>query len=722
MPTFAQFLPMLARALDVLDTRADDHTRPFARRTPGAMTGAPGELLIGLGAPVQPDPARAVCLNNKTAAQALGQATHPSSVSRLVSGAPAVLVTAWGQALGLGTAPEAVIGGVRLVVEDASPDSCFGFVLFLARLAGVAADELPLDWIAYIDAWEQGAGPPNPRQAYGSFHNALVHFSIQATPTTAWRAGLRLLHEALSANLSPGTIGAEAGGPWLTKARAALTYDAQAYEENLRHAERLQLSIPLAGFPDRRRLIDACLFEETMAVGALRDFARADRARSALGNGFTLLGLHRPGLVGTGNDITISVDPAAGLDLRALWDALEAEEDRRWAGARPSDTPRDVGGYAGGRRRDGTPSPNQPWYHTADFTLIGAPKEVAPGQRGSHLSWAETLRILWDLYNPLHDVRFQLGLTAARAGGMGPAQPLHACAPEPVEDPHPYSPRAPRPEPEPRLIAARWDRPDNAAPAFRVTPALVRCLAYCLARPAGTHAPIRLSDLPPGGEPETFEIPGGVAVISDHGAFLLDGGFVQKAPLDDLAAAFHQAAHALRDVRASSDRIVRLLAETHDFLRGEGTETADSLLAELAWWQVRIARAEHARQAAPLTPLQRAFRAALLTRWGIEGWTGATARYVEDIKQALANHTNQEINRRVAFLQGYGLPIAAGASLFGFVFAGLSPALDFNLTGMHWKGLALYIAAVAAGCVAMRGLSWASERRAKRQLAEAGRK
>ena len=80
------------------------------------------------------------------------------------------------------------------------------------------------------------------------------------------------------------------------------------------------------------------------------------------------------------------------------------------------------------------------------------------------------------------------------------------------------------------------------------------------------------------------------------------------------------------------------------------------------------------------------------------------------------------VNGSVAFLQGYGLPIAAGASLFGFVFAGLSPGLDFKLDGMHWKGLVLYMALVAAGCVAMRVVSAMSEGRAKAQLRNSGRR
>ena len=721
MPTFPQFLPSLALALDVFDQRiAADPT--IVRRDPSARVGVAGDLLIGVGASA---PSDAICLNNKTATGS------PTSVTRLVQHAPAPLVTAWAEALGGPVDPVAVLSSVRLVVEDAGPDSCFALVLFLARLAGVPPEQLPDNWIAYIDAWEQGASPANPLTAHGTLHNALVHFSIQATPAAAWQSGLRLLHEVLANGLSPNSIPPDMGGPWLVKARAALTYDAQAYEENWRHAQCVQLSVPLAGFPDRRRLIDACLFEETIPVGAMRDFARADRTRSALRGGFPLLAIHRPGIVGSGNDITISVDPAAMLDLRALWRALEAEEDARWAGARPCDQPRALGGYPDGRREDGTPSPTQPWYHSPDFTLLGAPKALADGRPGSRLGWDEVLEILWRLFEPLQDARFHLGLAAAGGHASGSGRPLHDCAPEAMlAAPAPERPAhrdarvhaMPDALPEPRLIVARWDRADNAAPAFRITPTLGRRMAHCLARPPGNHAPIRLTDLPPEGSWDAFDLPGGLAVIGGDGAFLLDGGLAQRPPLADLAAVFHAAAHTLREVRTSGARIVRLLNDTHAFLNGETGDTAEALLAELAWWQIRIARDEHARQAAMLSPLQQRFRAALLARWGIAGWSVATARYIEDIKQALANHTNQEINRRVAFLQGYGLPIAAGASLFGFVFAGLSPGLDFKLGGMHWKGLVLYMALVAAGCVAMRIVSALSEGRAKRQLRNSGRR
>ena len=60
------------------------------------------------------------------------------------------------------------------------------------------------------------------------------------------------------------------------------------------------------------------------------------------------MGLYRPGLEGSGNDMTISVDPRSGIALKALWQALEAAEIGKWEGARPSGSPRRIASYPTG--------------------------------------------------------------------------------------------------------------------------------------------------------------------------------------------------------------------------------------------------------------------------------------------------------------------------------------------------------------------------------------
>jgi hypothetical protein len=123
----------------------------------------------------------------------------------------------------------------------------------------------------------------------------------------------------LHSGASPTAIPVGIAGPYLDKARAFLAYEAQAYAESLGHATRIQLSLPMIGAKDRHRLVDAYLAEETIPFGSLKVFARNDRVRPFLKNGFAVLALYRPMAAGEGYDFTISADPHAGIELSDLW-------------------------------------------------------------------------------------------------------------------------------------------------------------------------------------------------------------------------------------------------------------------------------------------------------------------------------------------------------------------------------------------------------------------
>ena len=62
----------------------------------------------------------------------------------------------------------------------------------------------------------------------------------------------------------------------------------------------------MAGTKGRRRFVDAYLAEESIPFGSLKVFARTDRVRPFLKNGFALL-----------SHVSIGVEPGPGRDGRA---------------------------------------------------------------------------------------------------------------------------------------------------------------------------------------------------------------------------------------------------------------------------------------------------------------------------------------------------------------------------------------------------------------------
>jgi hypothetical protein len=104
------------------------------------------------------------------------------------------------------------------------------------------------------------------------------------------------------------------------------------------------------------------------------------------------MAVYNPRVVGTGNDIVISVDPLKRICLKALWYALEEEENRLWEGKRPNDTPRPLKSYP---NKDG---PNEPWWDDmGKYTLIAAPKMVG-NQYGRRVNWKKVKELIKELY------------------------------------------------------------------------------------------------------------------------------------------------------------------------------------------------------------------------------------------------------------------------------------------------------------------------------------
>lgn len=364
---------------------------------------------------------RAIILNHKD--RHCPEGKEYRSVSELVAEADGQTVTAWRDRL---REPEHAV----LILEDTSLDTCFALLLLGLSLASnnhskdCKCDQKPKNkwakWIEYVRAWESGRylDGEDKKSSVAVLHAALSHSykpnetndPADADPVAAearsakfteqFRACMDLLNSIFLDTEDPLS-------PRFPKARAtyhrALSHYAlehQQYLLALNQAVTCQLQLPLRDSTERI-IVDALILTETRPTGILKILARTDRENTWTRNGFALLAIYRPGLKGTGNDMTISVTPESGTTLEDLWRELEKLEDKRWASERPRDNPRKIRSYEKGG------GPNQPWWDDqGNFTILGAPKALdgKNHELGAKTKWEDVLDLLWKLYAPIPNI------------------------------------------------------------------------------------------------------------------------------------------------------------------------------------------------------------------------------------------------------------------------------------------------------------------------------
>jgi hypothetical protein len=94
---------------------------------------------------------------------------------------------------------------------------------------------------------------------------------------------------------------------------------------------------------------------------------------------------------------------------------------------------------------------------------------------------------LWEVYQPFRDLKVVAG-----AGAAADLVPLEECPAVKLPD----SSHAGELLRTRHLFVARWQRPDNTAPAFRVTRTLGRYLAAWINRYPTATGPVMLGELP----------------------------------------------------------------------------------------------------------------------------------------------------------------------------------------------------------------------------------
>jgi hypothetical protein len=747
MQDFQQFLSALLRGVDRLQqrTRADQPGGPVVR-SPAGGPAAVGrdEIAIGIGKFVLPPDGApwtgGICLNDKAAGTALKEAASHrppgeraagadmresfSSVTDLVLNAPPRIFECWRAVVGDDASPAAFFGRFRLVVEDASPDSCFGLLCLLMRLAGIASDKIPNDWVDYIEGWEHGniVVGEGIYNAYGCLHNALVHAKIDMETDdfgAAWVDGLRLMTEALASGRPPTALSLSISSAVFSRARALLRFEEQRYEESIERATCIQFLLPIADARNRYRLIDAYLAEQTLAMGSLKVFVRSDKMHPFLKNGFTLMAVYRTTAIGDGSDMTISVDQEASVELKELWSELEHAEDKAWGPARPHDAPRrGIVGYKDGKRADGSNAPEQPWFDGRDYSLLGSPKKLTDGRLGSKLNWDEVLEILWQTYHPFRHVRVLPGPAelVRDLDLRDRLKPIEDCYWETWPDGLEGGAQAPR------LFVAGWYRADSSAPAFSVTPTFCKYLAACIrrSRTATPTGPVGLKELPDESAYDLLKLPGMIAVISTDGAFLVYDRQRFEPPLQEMKDEFARALKIRQRILQGGKDLELFLDDIEAFFTGRRQDLAgEDLLERLTRDQIEIAMELHEAHAAVVPHAARRFREAVLDRWGIQSWLDALARDISQIKNVLYGKAELDNARRVAFLHRFGVPIALAAVIYGFgVLENLWHLPPW--TGVKWTGLLilLILSALIFGVMEL-GTAWRRRMRMKSIAAQA---
>ena len=684
---------------------------------PGRAVAAGGEILVGIGSWATKDAMdrfvpmthAGICLQDNGAPSPSGR--RYASMTDFVATAGDELWQDWTAKIGPRT-PRAVLERFTLIVEDVSPDSCLGLICFLALVAGVPAAELPHECIDYVGRWEAGdvRSTGEAFASWGCLHSALGHSHIASPADTgnaagaadpaarneafgrAWLACLRFDLAVLRSASPPHDLSGIRPSREHLLASAFLNYEYQQYRQGFLHAMCLQLLLPMSGMGNRYKLVDAYFEEEQIPLGAKKAFLRNDREHTWLRDGFGLMALHKPAEKGSGNDMTVSVDPAAGVHLEDLWREMERMEDEHWGAARPSDRPRlGIKGYPDGRCDDGRHSPNQPWYDDRGrYTLVAAPKRFTSGALGSKLSWRDVRDAAWRLYNPLRFLRVQ-----ARDGTR------RVCPVEALTG----SLRTP---PGKRLVIAGWVREALEQQSLLLSPTVKRCLAACACRREGAMGPLSLEELPDEVSFDFLSLPGGFGVVHRDGVFLLDDWRNEKLNETGLRAEFERVSARLATLEAVKHELNPLVDEIDALVGGKRrrSRTEFELLNALSTLKIRIQRG--IAETAPLSsdPAVSGFREVLERRWGVARKLEDFHETVAQIETTLRDRSELRTNRIISGLTIYGFPAVLLAQFFQFISAGVPTKLrllgatwDTKFWGVDWLGLAVYVTLSVAGTV-----------------------
>ncbi|MEA3277389.1 MAG: hypothetical protein U9Q81_19330 [Pseudomonadota bacterium] len=719
--SWTDFLGEFGSALDRWEERietfkkskeSDGRPPPLIYRPAWDASPDPRHLCIGVGdwsrypwkAP-QEGQKVGILLNNK-GAPSPGSARY-ASICDMVTDLDFAAWPVWSRATAdLGT-PSELLGRFTLVVEDVSPDSCLGLILFFARSCGVPRDELPAPWIDYARRWEEGDVKTTgaPFESWGALHSALAHSFAPPTDegssvpsggiqdreadlclTRAWLSCLRFDAAALASSALPNCMSAMDLIVEDQLARGFLNYEQQNYLSSLGEATCLQLLVPMEGIGHRQLMVDTMLLEEEIPDGTKKVFARNDREHTWLHDGFALMALNRPHEIyqGSGNDIVVSADTTFKIELSDLWRALEAREDALWAGERPCDKPRRdmVRGYPQGKRPDGSNAPNQPWFLFPDLSLVAAPKHIfepsdgASGVLGSRLDWPEVREILWQTYQPMRFLEFD-DLNAPEP--LSPVR-LEVCRPQLFGKEGHSRRRA--------LYRLAWRQTVVCSQAARLSPTAKRCYAALAARGGdfqGGSRPIALVELPQPASFDFLSFEGGFAVVHRNGTVLVDDWRTSKLPDQELCREFELCTRRLAAIAALEVSIGKLIEEqTREMTESVHQLDHLAILDVLTRFKIEIASELTATALQTNDPEVIEFRAVIERRWGMAERLQEAYRNIDRVEGSIRAYSELYTNRRVNQLTVYGFPLVLATGLLALLLPAPDEEHSSYLAEVHW--------------------------------------
>lgn len=671
---FQDFLTAFEAGIKVLESRSAAASQrpdlaPVKQAVNKAAKPARDEVSIGIG----DADSDGICLSNKAHIKSAG---WMPSVTDLVLRAPDDLWADWRTRLGEDREPARFFSRFTLLVEDASLDSCFALIAFIARMNDVPVEGLPSAWADYVNRFERGETliPREVDEVYAPLHSALVHSFFKRDWPGAWVSALRLLSSCVGAGISPFEMASAPYSPQLSLARACLGFEKQSYQDMLHSAEVIQLLLPMQDPSDplleaeeRSRLVDAMIVSMPIDSDGYKAHYRTDRTNSPMKLGFILQALHLTSSDSqrSGGNMTVSVMPESGLSLKRFWEAVERAENAAWertGRVRPSNDPRkNMLSYPAGRDSSGNPSPNGPWYDGSPgytYTLIASPWASQVPEK-SLLDWSDVTEILWQTYNPY---------AGLRVSSRGHVTTLEQAEPVPVSN---GTGR--------KLFSVKWTSEGEQTAAdlamLRMTPTLKRYLAAIVnRRAAGDTGPIRLADLASERGYTFLELHGGFAVITEKGAFVVDDFTPHATPIGGMVEEFRKAVQAIERIEEGTRKTARLIDAIEGYLRGKGLSNDRGMRREIQIFNALTGlKLEMTRWVAEsddesFDPDVARFRDALYTRWNIRD---RLRRYYEAIEKAsdtLRDHSDLRSDRAVAIFAIFGFPILVAASLLGFLF------------------------------------------------------
>jgi hypothetical protein len=622
------------------------------------------------------------------------------STAEFVAARSRAEIDEWKSALRLGVNADAPYAGQTIVVEDTAPDTCLTLVVLARRLAN---QDIPLEWVDYSRLWEQGFvdATGEPRCSFGALLSALTHADLQesASMENPLRSAVAYTRGLVDLGVSPAALprllpGATAELQRLHgNAHSRLAYEEVIYRRVSDSSTKLQLEVHMRD-SNRKALVDAVLFSEVTLTSTLKNNLRTD-SNSYTGRGYGFMGLFRPGEVGTGNDITVSTDPAANLSLRALWTELERMEEERWAefACSPGGFPRPRGPWDRDRHLSshaGAPAPiapcHQPWYDDkGDATLLAAPRFIErDGKRlpGTLLKWADVKHAIWRCYAPTLALR----LRGRGAGGAGVS--LTDGTPEAAQLRCPLAQGT-------GLFMVDVVRMDGFADDVVVwSPTMSAACAAFLESGLAT-----IDNLPPASAFDQLEDRGGIVFVTENGAMLLNMSGDDSFPADELARAARDVAQTVAcavDLEDSIRRKIRGLVE--NAITTGDDDTKRTALKEIYAAKLRGRRIWDSARRAEADNLVRRFRTLCEQRWQARSRLDAALDEIAELEAMIVSSSEFSANALINKLAVYGLPL----SVFGNLLGGL---LLFDTSGgfkaVSWIVALFYLGLVLLGMAAL---------------------